>query len=309
MAVMTSTAPPPIAAFVFRRPVHTRRMLQSLMVNDGFDVRRLTVYCDGPRYPSQHAAVEATRQVVRDLVPGARVVEQETNLGLAESVIRGVSVQCRNHGRVIVVEDDLELSPITLTYLERALDRYRNVDRVMHISAYMFPVRDPLPEAFFYREATCWAWATWGRAWKIFEPDPKVLQDRLIAGNMVHEFDVRGSMNFWEMLELQRQGRIDSWAIRWYATMFSAGGMALHPARSMARNTGFDGSGVHSRATSEFEVSLSHRVPELTDEIAESEEAVRAMIAYRRETARHEQRPSVLARVRHRLGAFLRFET
>lgn len=273
--------PAPIAVFVYNRPQHARDALLSILSNPEASESLISVYCDGPRSSDDVEAVEATRQTVREIVPRAERIERSTNLGLAESVINGVTRQCEEHGQVIVVEDDLVLSPVALGYLNLALERYRNEDRVMHVSAYMFPVQGELPSAFFYREATCWGWATWARAWAHFEPDPRVIRDRVRAESDVSEFNIRDSMYFWEMLEAQIDGRIDSWAIRWYGSMFLRGGLALHPWRSLVENHGFDGSGVHSAATTDFEVKLSETVPEMPEEIRECEEAVTAMIDYR----------------------------
>ena len=70
---------------------------------------------------------------------------------MKNSIIAGVTQACEEHGRVIVLEDDLLLSPVALRYFNAALDRYADDPRVMHVSGYMFPVRKRLPPAFFYR--------------------------------------------------------------------------------------------------------------------------------------------------------------
>jgi hypothetical protein len=273
--------PAPIAVFVYRRPQHAAEAVRSLLANPESATCPITVYCDGPRDSDEVEPVEETRRALRDLVPGARFVDSPSNLGLAESVIRGVTEQCELHGRVIVVEDDLILSSSAIRYMNAALERYQDEDRVMHVSAYMFPVRRALPPAFFYREATCWGWATWARAWAHFQSDPGVIQEFVRSRSLVSEFNVRDSMYFWEMLERQRAGRLDSWAIRWYGSMFMRGGLALHPARSLVANRGFDGTGVHCDVTTEYDVTLADEIPALPDEICECEEAVRAMVDHR----------------------------
>ncbi len=297
----------PIAVFVYNRPAHARRALESLLLNPEATESPITVYCDGPRKAEDEEYVAVTRRVVRELIPsGARVVLRESNLGLANSIISGVTEQCEGHGRTIVIEDDLVLSLAAVRYLNDALDRYRDEERVQHVSAYMFPVKGPLPPAFFYREATCWGWATWDRAWKHFEPDPAVIQEFVLSKSLVHEFDIRGSMYFWEMLEQQRTGQIDSWAVRWYGSMFMQGGLALHPYRALVRNEGFDGTGEHCGRTSEFDVELSESLPMLPGDIVECEEAVLAMIEYRSRPPESPARERLLTRFRRRLKRTVR---
>lgn len=273
----------PIGIFVYNRPDHTRRLLESLHQNPAFATSPITVFCDGPKSDDDRRAIERTRAVVRELVPeGAAIIERDANQGLARSIIDGVTMLTERHGRVIVCEDDLVLSPHALDFLNRALERYRDEPRVMHVAAYMYPVKADLPPAHFYREATCWGWGTWDRAWRQFDPDAERLLDHV--GGLRHKdrFNIEGSMYFYEMLRQQAVGRIDSWAIRWYASMFRAGGLALHPGRSLVQNEGFDGTGVHCGTTDAFDVSLADEAPvDLPDEVVECEATVAAMMAYR----------------------------
>lgn len=278
----------PIAIFVYRRPGHARRMLESLARNPELSESPVVVFCDGPRTAAERDAVARTREVVRAAAPRhARIVERDMNMGLAASVIAGVTRLCNEHGRVIVLEDDLVLSPAALAYFNRALDRYRDDERVMHVSSYMYPTGAALPDAFFYREATCWGWATWGRAWGKFEPDAARLRDWLSPAERRFEFDVQGSTPFFRMLELQLAGRVDSWAIRWYGTLRMHDGLALHPGRALTSNEGLDGSGAHRDVTTEFAVELAGAPPaRLPDTIEESDVAVQAMIAFHRRRRR-----------------------
>ena len=273
----------PIAVFTYKRPEHTARLLRSLAANPETSSSPVYVFCDGARSTSDSADVSATRRIVRELSPRHAVtVERDTNMGLAASIIAGVSKLTSEFSRVIVLEDDLVLSPVALRYFNEALVRYRDVDRVMHIAGYMFPVNAKLPETFFYREASCWGWATWERAWRQFEPDGLKIRDLILAKHMRYEFDVRNSMGFFHMLEQQISGKNNSWAIRWYGSMRLAGGLALHPGISLVENLGFDGTGEHCSPTSEFNVKVADRpVTQFTDHVEESEAAIKAMIAYR----------------------------
>jgi hypothetical protein len=61
------------------------------------------------------------------------------------------------------------------------------------------------------------------------------------------------------MLEQQMNGKRDSWAIRWYWSVFKENGLVLFPPLSLVRNNGFDGSGTHGRGRlSRFKSGASH---------------------------------------------------
>ncbi|MFN3622669.1 MAG: glycosyltransferase [Hyphomicrobium sp.] len=292
----------PIVAFVFNRPEHSARMLESLRANPEIDRSALTIYCDGQRSERDAPAVEETRRAVRAAAPAhARIIERSENFGLAKSIITGVTEATRDYGRVIVAEDDLVFSPLALGYFNAALDRYADDEQVMHVAGYMFPVRNRVPRAFFYREATCWGWATWARAWQHFQPDSHVILDWVAANDERRGFDVNDTMYFWEMLNQQARGRINSWAIRWYGSMYMRKGLALHPGTSFVQNNGFDGTGVHCNVTDEFVVPLATEpLSDFPSEISESEAAVSAMMDYRLNVHRpnvERQRSRIVARL------------
>src|SRR5690606_30258722 len=106
----------------------------------------------------------------------------------------------KTYKQVIVFEDDLITSPHTLTYFNEGLTRYKEKENVMHLGAYMYPLKnEALPETFFYRAATSWGWATWERAWLHFEPNI----DTLIAQfdkKKIKDFSIDGQMNFWKQV-------------------------------------------------------------------------------------------------------------
>jgi hypothetical protein len=237
----------PIALFVYKRPEHTRRMIESLLANPEAKRSPVFAFCDGPRSESDAAAVAEARAVVRASgLPDLRVVERPQNLGLARSVIAGVTSLCEEYGSAIVIEDDLILAPTFLSFMNAALDAYRDVPSVHSVSGYMFPVdlADLGQDVVFLPLTSSWGWATWRRAWKTFAPGER--SHAAIAANpaLRRRFDV-GGYPFFSMLEQQLRGEVDSWGIRWYATVFLQDGLTLFPARSLVANTGFDGSGVH----------------------------------------------------------------
>lgn len=240
----------PIALFVFKRPDHTRKMLASLAANPEFTHSPLYIYCDGARSESDLADVELTRKIVNGWNhPNKKIILQEKNRGLANSVIAGVSELTAQYGQVIVVEDDLVVSTHFLSYLNSALQKYKSSQQVMQISAYMFPVSEfaDKKEAMFLPFISSWGWATWDRAWKDF--DVKATNWELLLKNKEARvrFDIDGCYDYSGMLLRQMCGEIDSWAIRWNWSVFRNNGLVLYPPISFVKNIGFDGSGTHCR--------------------------------------------------------------
>lgn len=245
----------PVALFAYRRVDHLRRVIDALQANPEAVQTDLVVFSDGPRRPEHAGDVEAVRSLVRTVngFMSVRLVQRECNLGLSRSIISGVTEMIRNHGRVIVLEDDLVVSPHFLSFMNRGLTVYDDVEKVASIHGYCYPVGSVLPETFFIRGADCWGWATWRRAWRRFNTDGSALLQELIAKNECRNFDFNNSYPYVRMLQDQISGKNDSWAVRWYASAYLAGMLTLYPRSSLVANIGFDGTGEHC------EVDSSHQ--------------------------------------------------
>ncbi len=238
----------PIVIFAYRRPDHLQRTIEGLMRCEGFEQSPVIVYCDGPKTEQEKPAVWTTRQVATSLLGNrAEYHFRDANQGLARSVISGVSDVVGRFGRVIVVEDDLLVSPHFLSYMNEGLLLYENDAKVASIHAYLYPTRNPMPETFFLRGANCWGWATWARAWAVFNEDGVKLAKALKRQRLVRTFDLDGSYPYFRMLLGQVAGKNKSWAVRWHASAFLAGMLTLYPGRTLVENIGMDGSGEHCR--------------------------------------------------------------
>ncbi len=240
----------PIVLFAYNRPAHTLKTLEALSNNFYAQESELFVFCDGAKHLDDEHLVQNVRAVVRSKpwCGKMQVVERITNWGLANSIIDGVTKLCEEFGKVIVLEDDLVTSPYFLGYMNQALDLYTESGRVMQISGHMFPVDlkvDTDKDSVFLPYTSSWGWATWERAWKSFDRDAKAYTDLKQNKQLQYQFNLNGSYPYFNMLEDQLSGKINSWAIRWYLSVFMEEGLILHPAKSLVKNIGFDGSGTH----------------------------------------------------------------
>ena len=246
---MSSQAPPaPIVVFAYRRPAHLRRALASLARNPLARESPLVIFCDGARDPAAAAEVADVRRIARSArgFRSVSVVERERNLGLMASIVDGVGSMTREFGRVIVVEDDLVVAPQFLEFMNLALAKYAGSSSVMQVSGFQFDLRTtPMDEGVFLPMISCWGWATWSRAWEAFASAAEAYE-RLKADPLRRKrFDLDGAYDYFDLLEKQVRGEVDSWGIWWYLSVFDRDGLVLYPPRSLVTNTGFDGSGTH----------------------------------------------------------------
>ena len=251
----------PIALFVYNRLDHTQQTIEALQRNLLAPQSDLFIFSDAAKAPEGQPQVQAVRDHIKTVTGfgSVTIVERPRNFGLAASIMDGVTRLCGKHGRVIVLEDDLVTAPHFLTYMNDGLELYSDEPRVASIHGYSYPVEEELPETFFLRGADCWGWATWKRAWDLYDADGAKHLAEVCAQGREKEFDLDGSYDYLGMLEGRIAGQNQSWAILWYATALLQGKLALYPGRSLVTNIGFDGSGTHGGAVSSFAAALSDR--------------------------------------------------
>ncbi len=249
----------PIVLFVYKRYWHTQQTIQSLLRNKLSADSELHIFSDGPKNEKDYNLVQKVREYINALNGFSKVFvyESERNFGLASSVINGVTKILERYEKVIVLEDDLILSEFFLEYMNKALDLYKDEEKVISIHGYIYPVKAKLPETFFLKGADCWGWATWKRGWSLFEYDSIKLLNEIYKNELEKEFDWNGAANYIKMLKKQAKGKIDSWAIRWHASAFLKKRFTLYPGRSLVKNIGMDEFSTHTKKTKIYNVDLT----------------------------------------------------
>jgi len=162
----------PIVLFVYNRPEHTRRTVTSLLKNSAAAMSDLFVFSDAAKDKSAEEAVRQVREYIRQIsgFKNLTIYERDSNWGLANSVIDGVTRICNEFGKVVVLEDDLQVSPHFLAYMNAGLYKYEHDEQVMQIAGYMFPVDIQSNEdALFLPLTSSWGWATWQNSWEKFD--------------------------------------------------------------------------------------------------------------------------------------------
>jgi hypothetical protein len=293
----------PVALFVYNRPWHTRQTVEALLANVEATDTDLYVFSDAEKNAQASKAVSEVRAYVHGIVGFRSVtfIEREKNFGLAKSIIEGVSEVCKQRGRVIVLEDDIVTSPYFLKYMNDALNLYKNDEQVISISGYTYPIEKNLPETFFLRGADCWGWATWARAWDLFEANGEALLRELVTHKLIHQFDSNGTYPFTRMLKGQVTGKNNSWAIRWHATAFLRNKFTLYPRQTLVHNIGVDGSGENCAQTDGFYGEFSTVPIKVKPRPVEEISLVREQIMLFHKRAH----PSLLRRVVRRLFGVL----
>jgi len=276
----------PVVLFVYNRPWHTKQSLNALANNYLTKESVLYIFADGAKESAtatQKEAIEEVRSVIREekWCKEVHIIEHKQNKGLANSIIEGVTKVVNQYGKIIVLEDDMITSPYFLKFMNESLNAYENQEKVASIHAYIYQIAN-LPTTFLLKDPGCWGWATWKRGWDLFETDGKKLMKEIKQKKLSKRFDYENAYPYFLMLERQVKGQNDSWAIRWYASLFLKDKLSLYPHQSLVHNIGNDASGTHTIVNEKhFNVSMAVQAIDIQNiSIEPNEEVYRKQADY-----------------------------
>jgi len=251
----------PIIIFVYNRLHHLDTLFNSLQKNDLFKKSKVLVFSDGAKNEIDKDKIDKVRELLKKrLIPqNSEIIENNVNLGLSRNVIGGLNKTFQIYDRAIILEDDLELSPFFLNYMNDALNLYETSENVASISGYMYPIEPKKfsNNYFFLKLIESWGWGTWKRAWNIFENDSLQLKKKIDEKQLANEFNFESGISYYKMLTDNINGLNDSWAVRWYASTFLKNMNTLFPSKSFVKNIGVDDSGEHCSCTTVYDTLVN----------------------------------------------------
>lgn len=247
----------PVLLLVYNRPEHTERVLRAYFQQPEAEQTDLFVYSDGAKNSIDQRKVDQVRAICKSY--GVTIIEQPHNVGLAKNVIEGVTSVLAEYDRIIVLEDDLEISPYMLRWMNDSLNAYAENKEIAHLHTGTFYATPRLQGNHALRFVGSWGWATWRDRWtELWEPDgSKLLAELMSQPEEAKAFDYRGYMRFTRMLRHQIEGKNDSWAVRWHASLFLKHRLSVNSYPPLTSNCGFDGSGRHSGSGRSYRTAVS----------------------------------------------------
>jgi hypothetical protein len=204
--------------------------------------------------------VQDTRSVVQSAkgFRSVHLVERPANIGLFQNVVLGLHHVFSTKNCAIVLEDDIEVFPDFLAYMNEGLGHYSQNPRVFSVTGFLYPVtlsRRDL-DSFLFPRFCCWGWGTWASRWKQISWEVPSHSSFLGLRKSFWAF-WRASNDLPEIMLDLIDRKNDSWSILFNYWQVMRGGFCAYPARTHARNIGFDGSGTHAGRDKKFEVADS----------------------------------------------------
>lgn len=235
----------PVALFVYNRLKNTRKTVEALKKNKYADQTELYVFSDGGRDERSWKEVNVVRRYLKTITGFKRVhiIERPVNYYLEKNLIEGINAVLAEHGRIIVLEDDIVTSPFFLEFMNTALELYKDEQALMHISGFNFFDIPQKKDVVFSHFMACWGWATWADRWQYFRHFTS-REDALRELSPAEQEKIQYGGNFTCLKTLDYNPI--PWDVCWYIAIYKQSKYCLIPTETLVRNIGIY-AGTHAR--------------------------------------------------------------
>jgi len=214
----------PIVLFVYNRLETLEKLIFSLKSNPECRDSDLIIFSDGPKNKNltDIAAVDEVRNYIKNIdgFNSVEIFKNNKNLGLANSIIQGLSEVSNHFESFIVLEDDLLVSPHFLKYMNTSLKKYSNEQIVWCINGFglnpkLFNYHKKINSDFYWTlRPSSHGWGTWSNRWKDAIWNENELTS-LIKQNKNKKAILKAGADIFSMFQNQTENKIDSWGVKW----------------------------------------------------------------------------------------------
>lgn len=239
----------PVAFIIFNRPKCTQTVFAEIRKARP---EKLYLIADAPRNnrPDEAKKCAETRRLVEEMIDWPCEVHKnyaDKNMGCRKRIVSGIDWVFEHEEEAIILEDDIVPDATFFPYCSSMLEKYRNDDRVMLVAGFNELNYQPKNgDSFFFSKYTpIWGWATWRRAWALYQPER-------LDWDAEKEIVRRNSYTRQEAdlliprLEQVEAGQLDTWDFHWRAAVLINDGLCVIPSRNLIRNIGFGAGATHT---------------------------------------------------------------
>jgi hypothetical protein len=246
----------PILFLIFNRPDTTKIVFEAIRQ---IKPKRLFIAADGPRANKQGEAENcaAARALTEQIDWDCQVIRDYSaiNLGCKKRVSSAISWFFYQVEQGIILEDDCLPNPSFFNFCETLLEKYKNDERIMHVSGnnFLFGKIKINEDYYFSRISNIWGWATWRRAWQKYDVDMKDFPEFIAKNKIAEIFPDKFLQKKWlELFQTIYDRKVDTWDYQWEYAILNVGGLGINPKVNLISNIGFSGAATHTMRQSKF---------------------------------------------------------
>lgn len=255
----------PVIFMIFNRPEQTKRVFEVIRAAKP---EKLLIIADGARNAAEKEVCEKTRAIVENVDWPCEVLKKYSveNFGCRKNISAGLTWAFEQVERAIILEDDCLPDQSFFRFCEEMLEKFESDSRIMSISGNFFQQKNKRfgthsGSYYFSILPHIWGWATWRRAWKLYDVEmkqwPKIRTSEILSNTLKKTFHNAAAYEYWETIWNQYyEEKIDSWDGQWAFACMSHAGLSVTPTKNLVKNIGFGPGALHTKNANSFFANL-----------------------------------------------------
>jgi cephalosporin hydroxylase len=239
----------PVCLMIFNRPDTTQQVFNVIRQ---VKPEKLLVIADGPRLDvvGEVEKCAATRAIINQVDWDCEVLTNysEINLGCRHRVSSGLNWVFNTVEEAIILEDDCLPDVTFFRFCEELLERYRHDPKIMAISGnnFQFGDNDQQTSYYFSRYNHIWGWATWRRAWKLYDLEMKLWPSTRENKGLEKILENPKVVAYWSNIFQGAYEGFNTWDYAWTFACWVHGGLTILPNVNLVSNIGFREDATHT---------------------------------------------------------------
>lgn len=240
----------PVAFLIFNRPDTTERVFNAIAQAKP---SKLLVIADGPRAGRVGEAERCAqaRAVIERVDWECEVLTNyaDSNMGCKMRVATGIDWVFQQVEEAIILEDDCLPEQSFFRFCQEMLERYRHHPRVGMVTGGNLQFGQQRGDASYYfsRYSHIWGWATWRRAWQLYQREIPQWPAFREQGWLNQLFETQGERDYWATsFQLVHEGKLDTWDCSWTFATLTHGLLQVVPNVNLISNIGFGPDATHT---------------------------------------------------------------
>lgn len=238
----------PVLFLVFNRINSTIKVFKEIKK---VKPEQLFISCDGPRTKKEKKKTDAVRKYILENINWkceVKTLFRDENLGCKYAVAGAIDWFFKNVDNGIILEDDCLPSRDFFKFCEEMLSKFKDDKRIMQISGTNIETKSQIKESYFFsRSCNIWGWATWRRAWQMYDKKmklwPKFKKENLMD---YFDYDLMNKLNSAKIFESTFNKKIDTWDYQWDFACKINNAVSIVPRVNLITNIGFGENATHT---------------------------------------------------------------
>lgn len=245
----------PILFLIFNRPENTQIVFNEIR---RVKPKRLFIAADGPRdsAPDDFENCIKSREILKlvDWDCEVKTLLRDKNLGCKIAVSTAISWFFEYEEDGIILEDDCVPDLSFFWFCQELLNKYKNDDRIMMISGMNYISCGEIKESYFFSNYyAIWGWATWRRAWNLYDIDMSNWEEFKNGNYLSWFYKDKKMIDFVQsMLQDAYENKINTWDCQWFYSCLVQNSFSIIPKFNLISNIGVSGAHADNETSVNF---------------------------------------------------------